>query len=56
MSKMEKMRREMESAIEHEAYERAAQLRDQIRALDAKQQQRRVSKASAAESSGGSDE
>ena len=31
MSKMEKMRREMESAIEHEAYERAAQLRDQIK-------------------------
>ena len=56
MSKMEKMRREMESAIEHEAYERAAQLRDQIRALDAKQQQRRVSRASAAESSGNSDE
>ena len=45
MSKMEKMRRELESAIEHEAYERAAQLRDQIKALDAKQQQRRVSQA-----------
>ena len=46
MSKVEKMRREMESAIEHEAYERAAQLRDQIKALDAKQA-RKVSKASA---------
>ena len=42
MSKLEKMRREMESAIEHEAYERAAQLRDQIKALDAKQQQKKV--------------
>ncbi len=37
VSKLEKMRREMESAIAHEAYERAAQLRDAIRALDAKQ-------------------
>ena len=37
VSKIEKMRREMESAIAHEAYERAAQLRDAIKALDAKQ-------------------
>jgi hypothetical protein len=37
VSKLEKMRREMESAIAHEAYERAAQLRDAIKALDAKQ-------------------
>ena len=36
VSKIEKMRREMESAIQHEAYERAAQLRDAIKALDAK--------------------
>ncbi len=51
MSKMEKMRREMESAIEHEAYERAAQLRDQIKALDAKKQKKvSESRASAAES------
>ena len=45
MSKMEKMRRELEHAIEQEAYERAAQLRDQIKALDARQQQRKVSQA-----------
>ncbi len=44
MSKIDKMRREMESAIEHEAYERAAQLRDEIKALDAKRQ-RKVSQA-----------
>jgi hypothetical protein len=37
ISKIEKMRREMESAIQREAYERAAQLRDAIKALDAKQ-------------------
>ena len=43
MSKIDKMRREMESAIEHEAYERAAQLRDEIKALDAKRSQRKVS-------------
>ncbi len=43
MSKLDKMRREMESAIEHEAYERAAQLRDEIKALDAKRSQRKVS-------------
>lgn len=47
ISKIDKMRREMESAIAHEAYERAAQLRDAIRALDAKkskqQQQRQQS-------------
>jgi hypothetical protein len=36
MSKIEKMRREMETAIAHEAYERAAQLRDAIKAIDAK--------------------
>ena len=36
VSKLEKMRREMESAISQEAYERAAQLRDEIKALDAK--------------------
>ena len=45
LSKMEKMRREMESAIEHEAYERAAQLRDAIKALDAKRQQKKVGQA-----------
>ena len=44
MSKLDKMRREMESAVEHEAYERAAQLRDQLRALDARQQ-KKVSQA-----------
>jgi hypothetical protein len=36
ISKIERMRREMESAIAHEAYERAAQLRDAIKALDAR--------------------
>ena len=36
MSKIEKMRREMETAIAHEAYERAAQLRDAIKAMDSK--------------------
>ena len=36
MSKLEKMRREMEMAIQQEAYERAAQLRDQIKAMDSK--------------------
>jgi UvrB/uvrC motif len=33
VSKLEKMRREMEKAIESEAYERAAELRDAMRAL-----------------------
>ena len=41
MSKLEKMRREMEAAIQNEAYERAAQLRDQIKALDAKRTSRK---------------
>lgn len=40
MSKLEKMRIEMDDAIQSEAYERAAQLRDAIRALDDKQQKR----------------
>jgi hypothetical protein len=40
MSKIERMRREMESAIAHEAYERAAQLRDAIKALDTKKDSR----------------
>ena len=41
ISKLEKMRREMEMAIQQEAYERAAQLRDQIKALDAKKASRK---------------
>ncbi len=41
MSKLDKMRREMEMAIQQEAYERAAQLRDQIKALDAKRASRK---------------
>ncbi len=41
MSRLEKMRLEMEAAIQNEAYERAAQLRDQIKALDAKRSSRR---------------
>ena len=40
MSKIEKMRQEMDAAIQSEAYEKAAQLRDAIRALDDKQQKR----------------
>ncbi len=40
------MRREMESAISQEAYERAAQLRDEIKALDAKRQRRTAPRAS----------
>ncbi len=46
VSKLEKMRREMESAISQEAYERAAQLRDEIKALDAKRQRRTAPRAS----------
>ena len=46
VSKIEKMRREMESAISQEAYERAAQLRDQMKALEAKQQKRPSTRAS----------
>lgn len=42
VSKLEKMRREMEMAIQTEAYERAAQLRDQIKALDAKRASRQA--------------
>ncbi len=41
ISKLEKMRREMEMAVQQEAYERAAQLRDQIKALDAKRASRK---------------
>jgi protein-arginine kinase activator protein McsA len=33
MTKMEKMQREMDNAIAAEAYERAAELRDAIKAL-----------------------
>ena len=40
MSKLEKMRQEMDAAVQSEAYEKAAQLRDAIRALDDKQQKR----------------
>ena len=46
VSKLEKMRREMESAISQEAYERAAQLRDEIKALDAKRQRKTAPRAS----------
>ena len=41
ISKIEKIRREMEMAVQQEAYERAAQLRDQIKALDAKKASRK---------------
>lgn len=37
LTKLEKMQREMDEAIRDEAYERAAELRDQIRALHAKE-------------------
>ncbi len=40
LSKIEKMRVEMDAAIQAEAYEKAAQLRDGIRALEDKQQKR----------------
>ena len=40
LSKIDKMRQEMDVAIQTEAYEKAAQLRDAIRALDDKQQKR----------------
>ncbi len=51
VSKLEKMRREMESAISQEAYERAAQLRDEIRALDAKRQKKTAPRGSASSDS-----
>ncbi len=44
ISKIDKMRNEMNAAIQSEAYEKAAQLRDAIRALDDKQQARRLSR------------
>lgn len=40
LTKIEKMRQELDIAIQSEAYEKAAQLRDAIRALDDKQQKR----------------
>ena len=35
---LERLRREMDEAVAHEAFEQAAQLRDQIRALTARQE------------------
>ena len=51
VSKTEKLRREMESAISQEAYERAAQLRDEIRALDAKRSKKAAPRGSSREDS-----
>jgi len=43
MSKIDRMRRDLETAIAHEAYERAAQLRDAIKEMDAKRHSKHVS-------------
>jgi excinuclease UvrABC nuclease subunit len=40
MSKLERMQREMEAAIANEAYERAAELRDAIRAQMARKREK----------------
>ena len=44
MRKMNALRMEMKKAIRQENFERAAELRDQIRALEAEQKERKESK------------